>query len=89
MLIVTETPRLTIRTWQEQDLRAYGEIVGRENLPERFSDGVPASKPETELWRYQLELDQRGWSRWAVVHKRIATAGGLLRPFPIMATRSN
>ena len=69
MLIVTETPRLAIRTWQEQDLRAYGEIVGRDNLPERFSDVFPASKAETELWRYQLELDQRGWSRWAVIHK--------------------
>lgn len=69
MLIVTETPRLTIRTWQEQDLKPYGEIMGRGDLSEHFSDALPASKAETELWRYQLELDQRGWSQWAVVHK--------------------
>ena len=69
MLIVTETPRLLIRTWQEGDLKPYGELIGYNDLPRRFSDDSPASKPETELWRYQLELDQKGWSRWAVVHK--------------------
>ena len=69
MLIVTETPRLLVRTWQESDLQPYGELIGHSNLPHRFSDESPASKPETELWRYQLELDQKGWSRWAVVHK--------------------
>lgn len=69
MLIVTETPRLIVRTWQESDLKPYGELTGINNLPDHYSDYCPSSKPENELWRYQLELDQRGWSRWAIVHK--------------------
>lgn len=70
MLIVTDTPRLILRTWQLQDVDAYSALLG-ETLA--CSSDVMATEPgslaETELWRYQAELDKWGWSRWAVVLK--------------------
>ena len=70
MLIVTDTPRLILRTWQLQDVDAYSALLG-ETLP-RSLDAMatePGSLAETELWRYQVELDKWGWTRWAVVFK--------------------
>ena len=69
MLIVAETPRLVLRTWQESDLIPFAELIGQKHSTQSFAANKPASKAETELWRYQIELDQRGWSRWAVVLK--------------------
>ena len=69
MLIVAETPRLILRTWHEADLQPYAELTGQTLLFKQFSENNPASKAETDLWRYQVELDQKGWSRWAVVLK--------------------
>ncbi|MGI9273278.1 MAG: GNAT family N-acetyltransferase [Endozoicomonas sp.] len=76
MLIVAETPRLIVRTWHEKDLKAYGRLIGQESVSERFSEDGPASRAETELWRYQLELDKRGWSRWAVVLRETSSLIG-------------
>ena len=74
MLIVTDTPRLILRTWQLQDLDAYSTLMG--DPPSKATDATaavmatePGSLAETELWRYQAELDKWGWSRWAVVFK--------------------
>ncbi|MGI9282367.1 MAG: GNAT family N-acetyltransferase [Endozoicomonas sp.] len=69
MLIVAETPRLILRTWQEVDLQPYAEIRGTAHDEPQYGTHSPASKAETDLWRFQVELDQRGWSRWAVVLK--------------------
>lgn len=68
MLIVCETPRLLLRTWQIQDLPALANLLG-----ESVEDGCdlmaeePGSQAENELWRFQAEMDKWGWSRWAVV----------------------
>ena len=74
VLIVTDTPRLIVRTWQLQDLDAYSTLMG--DPPSQTTDATaavmatePGSLAETELWRYQAELDKWGWSRWAVVFK--------------------
>ncbi|WP_062266851.1 GNAT family N-acetyltransferase [Endozoicomonas arenosclerae] len=69
MLIVAETPRLILRTWQEADLVPYADIIGSAQGEVHYSTHSPASKAETDLWRFQVELDQKGWSRWAVVLK--------------------
>ncbi|WP_257255558.1 MULTISPECIES: GNAT family N-acetyltransferase [unclassified Endozoicomonas] len=69
MLIVAETPRLILRTWQEADLKPYADITGSVQKEPRYGAHSPASEAETDLWRFQIELDQRGWSRWAVVLK--------------------
>lgn len=69
MLIVAETPRLILRTWQETDLEAYSDLVGKPHPGSGYSAFVPANRAEAELWNYQVELDQQGWSRWAVVLK--------------------
>ncbi|WP_194842546.1 GNAT family N-acetyltransferase [Endozoicomonas sp. OPT23] len=69
MLIIAETPRLVIRTWQESDLKPYADLVGAQHATTEFGRHRPLSKAETDLWRYQVELDQQGWSRWAVVLK--------------------
>lgn len=67
MLIVTDTPRLILRTWQLQDVDAYSALLG-ETLA--CSSDVMATEPgslaETELWRYQAELDKWGGlaGRW-------------------------
>ena len=70
MRVVVEMHHLMIRTWQEGDLASYAALLGHddENL-EKFSADGPDSRAETELWRYQLEQDKNGWSRWAVVQK--------------------
>ncbi len=70
VLIVTDTPRLILRTWQLQDADAYSALLGE--TPSSHPDVMakePGSLAETELWRYQAELDKWGWSRWAVVFK--------------------
>ncbi|WP_252177371.1 GNAT family N-acetyltransferase [Endozoicomonas sp. 4G] len=69
MLIVAETPRLILRTWQETDLQDYANIIGEPLNERQYNTYSPASTAETDLWRYQVEIDQRGWSRWAVVLK--------------------
>ncbi|KEQ16525.1 GNAT family N-acetyltransferase [Endozoicomonas numazuensis] len=69
MQIVAETPRLILRTWQEADLQPYADITGISLDERQYSTHSPATKAETDLWRFQVELDQRGWSRWAVVLK--------------------
>ncbi|WP_330925421.1 GNAT family N-acetyltransferase [Candidatus Sororendozoicomonas aggregata] len=69
MRIVAETPHLIIRTWQESDLPDYAELLGDSIESTRYSEQGPDSRAETDLWRYQLEQDAHGWSRWAVVYK--------------------
>ncbi|MDD7805391.1 MAG: GNAT family N-acetyltransferase [Endozoicomonas sp. (ex Botrylloides leachii)] len=71
MQIIVETSHLMVRTWQEQDLASYAVIVGDENATKLkvFGSETPQCRAETELWRYQLEQDKQGWSRWAVIHK--------------------
>ena len=70
MVIITERPRLILRTWQIQDIDAYAVLI-RETLEEPVDNRAtePYSLAETDLWRYQAEFDKRGWSRWAVVLK--------------------
>ncbi|WOG27529.1 GNAT family N-acetyltransferase [Endozoicomonas sp. 8E] len=69
MLIVAETPRLILRTWQEADLKPYADIIGAVHKELHYSTHSPANEAETDLWRFQIELDHKGWSRWAVVLK--------------------
>ena len=72
MRVVAETFQLIIRTWQESDLAGYAALLGDEEAENLvgFSPGGPKCRAETELWRYQLEQDKLGWSRWAVVYKK-------------------
>ncbi len=71
MLIISETPRLILRTWHlQQDVDAYSALLGES--PAQVANAMalePESLAETKLWRYQAELDKWGWSRWAVVFK--------------------
>ncbi|MDP0561148.1 MAG: GNAT family N-acetyltransferase [Candidatus Endonucleobacter sp. (ex Gigantidas childressi)] len=62
---------MTIRTWQESDFPNYASLIG-ENSDDlsRFSASSPNCRAETELWRYQLEQDRLGWSRWAIICKK-------------------
>ena len=69
MLIISETPRLLLRTWHLQDVNAYSELLGECTESPDVTALEPASQTETKLWRYQAELDKWGWSRWAVVFK--------------------
>ena len=69
MLVIAETPRLFIRSWLPKDLQAYAALLGEEVSGACFSALEPSCRAETELWRYQVELDKWGWSRWAVVSK--------------------
>ena len=69
MLIISETPRLLLRTWHLQDVNAYSELLGECTEPPNVTALEPKSLAETNLWRYQAELDKWGWSRWAVVFK--------------------
>ncbi|WP_263081701.1 GNAT family N-acetyltransferase [Endozoicomonas sp. Mp262] len=69
MRVVAETPHLLIRTWLESDLAGYATLIGEDSELNQYSIEKPASRAETELWRYQLELDRYGWSRWAVEYK--------------------
>lgn len=70
MRVVAETPHLLIRTWLETDLPGYAVLTGDDSEPQKYSPGLPACRAESELWRYQLELDRYGWSRWAVIYKK-------------------
>ena len=72
MRVVAETSQLVVRTWQERDLADYAALLGDEDATDltEFSSEGPACRAETELWRYQLEQDKLGWSKWAVVHKK-------------------
>ena len=70
MRIITDTPRLIVRHWHVQDLKAYGELVGDDEVKDvDMLAEEPGSCAENELWRYQTEQDKWGWSRWAVVSK--------------------
>ena len=83
MRVVVETPHLLIRTWQELDLQGYADLIGDEyEQLSGFSSEKPACRAETELWRYQLELDKRGWSKWAVVFKENCQLVGYCGFFP-------
>lgn len=72
MRIVVETPHLIIRTWQESDIDDYALLINDEDAADltHFTTNAALCRTETELWRYLLEQDKWGWSKWAVVHKR-------------------
>ena len=70
MLIIADTPRLIVRHWQPEDLEAYATLVNDQSEQgSGIASDAPRSQAENELWRYQVEQDKWGWSRWAVVSK--------------------
>lgn len=70
MLIIADTPRLIVRHWQPEDLKAYAALVNDDSVQDfSITADEPGSQAENELWRYQVEQDKWGWSRWAVVSK--------------------
>lgn len=70
MRVVTETPRLIVRHWQPKDLQAYCALLGEEDFSEaEIMSDEPMSQAETDFWRYQVELDKWGWSRWAIISR--------------------
>ena len=70
MLIITDTPRLIVRHWQPEDLKAYAVLVNDDSEQDfSMTADEPGSQAQNELWRYQVEQDKWGWSRWAVVSK--------------------
>ena len=70
MLIIADTPRLIVRHWHPEDLKAYATLVNDDSEQDYgFTAEEPSSQAENELWRYQTEQDKWGWSRWAVISK--------------------
>ncbi|GAB5417170.1 MAG: GNAT family N-acetyltransferase [Crocinitomicaceae bacterium] len=69
--LITETPRLYIRNWLQEDIAPYAEIIGDPDVMRFIGDGKP--KPPEEAIRavekYNGQIEAQGWTRFAVALK--------------------
>ncbi len=69
--LITETPRLFIRNWLQEDIAPYAKIIGDPEVMQFIGDGKP--KPFEEAIRavekYNGQIEKQGWARFAVALK--------------------
>lgn len=76
--IISETPRLIIRNWKEEDVVPYAEIISDPEVMQFIGHGKP--RPHLEavyaVEKYSGQIAQQGWSRFALELKETNTLIG-------------
>jgi RimJ/RimL family protein N-acetyltransferase len=57
-----------LRTWDQDDIEGYAELLGDPQTMQYISAGTTRNRDTAaaEITRFQQEIAQQGWSRWAV-----------------------
>lgn len=57
-----------IRQWREEDIARYAELLSDPSVMRFIGNGQTrdGAAARNEIERFQKELEERGWSRWAV-----------------------
>ena len=57
-----------LRTWDQDDIEGYAELLGDPQTMQYISAGTTRNRDTAaaEIARFQQEIAQQGWSRWAV-----------------------
>lgn len=57
-----------LRTWDQDDIEGYAELLGDPQTMQYISAGTPRNRDAAaaEIARFQQEIAKQGWSRWAV-----------------------
>ncbi|MFC0225156.1 GNAT family N-acetyltransferase [Serratia aquatilis] len=65
-IIVRETPRLLMRSWQDSDLPAFAAINADPNVMKYFPAPLSRAESDTMAERIRALMQQQGWGFWAV-----------------------
>jgi RimJ/RimL family protein N-acetyltransferase len=60
------TDRLTLRSWQESDIRPWAAMNADPQVREYLGDLLTAQQSAASVAHFQSQLDQRGFGFWAV-----------------------
>lgn len=66
--IISETERLIIRNWSEEDIAPYAKIIGDPEVMKFIGDGAPRPYEEAirAVKKYNGQIEDQGWARFAV-----------------------
>ncbi len=77
-MIIAETDRLNIRTWQERDIEDYAKIVSDPHVMRYIGNGLPQHFETAEKYvrNCMSHIETRGWARFAVEIKATKELAG-------------
>ncbi|HEX5001849.1 MAG TPA: GNAT family N-acetyltransferase [Bacteroidia bacterium] len=75
-MLIVETVRLIIRSWDIDDILPYANIVADPDVMQFIGNGLPQTYPEAEeyILKCITQINRKGWARFAV---EIKTTGEL------------
>lgn len=67
-LLISETDRLLIRNWTEEDVAPYAKIIGDPEVMKYIGTGEarPYSEAIKAVEKYSGKIEQQGWARFAL-----------------------
>jgi RimJ/RimL family protein N-acetyltransferase len=68
-IMVRETPRLLLRSWQDSDLPAFAAINADPNVMKYFPAPLSRAESDTMAERIRTSMQQQGWGFWAIAVK--------------------
>lgn len=70
--VISETERLIIRNWSEEDIAPYAKIIGDPDVMKYIGDGQPRLYEEAvrAFEKYNGQIQEQGWARFAVELKK-------------------
>jgi len=76
--LISETERLIIRNWSEEDIPPYAKIIGDPEVMKFIGDGSPRPYEEAirAVKKYNGQIEDQGWARFAVELKENNTIIG-------------
>lgn len=64
-----QTPRLLLRQWQEADREPFAALNADPEVMRYFHSPIAREASDRSLDHWRREIDERGWSNWAVVRR--------------------
>ena len=61
-----KTDRLTLRQWQWSDLKSFANMNADRDVMRYFASVGTAKGTEASIQNWMIEINDRGWSNWAV-----------------------
>ncbi|XOV66238.1 MAG: GNAT family N-acetyltransferase [Fluviicola sp.] len=67
-LLISQTDRLIIRNWTEDDINPYAKIIGDPEVMKYIGSGEarPFSEAVKAIEKYSGQIEQQGWARFAL-----------------------
>ena len=67
-LLISETDRLIIRNWTQEDIAPYAKIIGDPEVMKYIGTGEPRPFSEAikAVEKYSGQIEQQGWARFAL-----------------------